>query len=155
MGLKIGFVKASLGGVHCFLPASASDADEFARIGFDGVYTAEFKKMRNWKYHKRFFSMINFVFENMDDAVKERRNINTIEGMLIDLKILVGHYELFVTFEGKSIYKPKSVNFASMDQIAFEKFYKDCYNVIYAYYLPMDYHDLEQAVLRLNGYESR
>ena len=155
MATKIGFVKAIIGGLKCFLPATPLDDDEFEKIKIGPIYTAEFKQTRNWIFHRKFFSMLNFIFENMDDDLKQRRNINTVAGMLIDLKILVGHYDLWVSAEGVPLYMPKSIDFASMDQIEFEKFYKDCYEAIYTYYLPIEQHALEQAVTRMLGYETR
>ncbi len=153
MALKIGFVKASIGGTPCFIPATPLDSEEFAKIKTGPIYTAEYKKTRNWVFHRKFFSMLNFVFDNMDDGIKERRNVNTVAGMLIDLKILIGHYDLWVTAEGTPLYMPKSIDFASMDQFEFEEFYKQCYEAIYSHYLPIDQRSLEQAVVRLMGYE--
>lgn len=153
MALKIGFVKAKIGAVVCFLPATAIDDTEFEKIGFGEVWTTEFKKMRNWKFHRKFFAMLNIVFENMDHEVREKRNVHTVDGLLIDLKILLGHYDLWVSLEGNAVYIPKSISFAAMDQIEFHAFYKHALDVIFAHHLPMEPHALEYAVVRMIGFE--
>ena len=153
MGTKIAFVRANIGGVHCFVPASEIDAEEFGRLTFGEVYTAEFKKMRNWRFHRKFFALLGITFDNMSDEVRERCNIHTMDGMLVHLKVALGHYELMVALDGSPIYEPKSISFAAMDQTEFEKFYQHTLDIVISKYtMNMDERRMEQMVNRVMGF---
>lgn len=153
MGLKIAFTRANIGGVHCFVPASEMDAEEFGRLAFGAIYTAEFRKMRNYEFHKKFFALLGIAFDNMADSVKEQCNIHTMDGMLVHLKVTLGHYELMVAFDGTPIYEPKSISFAAMDQFEFEKFYSRTLDVVIGRYtVGMDRERMEQMVNRVMGF---
>jgi hypothetical protein len=153
MATKIAFVRANIAGTSCFLPATEADKDELERLAFGEVYTAEFRKMRNWRFHRKFFALLGIAFDNMADDVRERCNINTIDGMLIHLKITLGHYDLMVTLDGQPIYQPKSISFAAMDQLEFEKFYQRTIDVVISQYtVGMDQRRLEQMVGQVMGF---
>ena len=53
-----------------------------------------------------------------------------VESLLLELKLQLRYFDLHITIGGKEVYKPKSINFASMDNIQFEKFYNEAFNMI-------------------------
>ena len=108
--------------------------------------------MRNWKFHKKFFAMLGIAFDNMSDDVRERCNIHTMDGLLIHLKVTLGHYDLMITLDGDPIYQPKSISFAAMDPQEFEKFYQHAIDVVVGKYTAgMEQRRLEQMVMRVLG----
>jgi UDP-glucose 6-dehydrogenase len=153
MAVKIAFSRAKLSGVSCFLPATELDRDELEKLSFGEVYTAQFAKMRNYRFHQKFFALLGIAFDNMADDVRERCNINTMEGMLVHLKVALGHYDLMVSLDGTPIYQPKSISFAAMDELEFGKFYQDTINVVISKYtVGMDQRRLEHMVSQVMGF---
>lgn len=153
MGIKIATVHANIAGVHCLVPASELDAEEVQKLPLGEVYTTEFKKMRNWRFHRKFFAMLGIAFDNMPDDIKDARNIHTMDGMLIDLKLLLGHYDLFVSLEGVAMYVPKSISFAAMDEDDFQQFYQRTLDIVIGRYtLGMDDRRMEQMVSQVMGF---
>jgi hypothetical protein len=145
--------KAQVGAVTCLLPETDDDLESMLRMKAGETYRFDFKLMRNGTFHRKLFAMMKIVLEHMDDGVKERRNVHTIEGMLVDLKILVGHYDIHVTMDGKPVYVPKSIDFASMDDVEFGSFYRRCVDAVYSQYmLNLDRHQLEVLVMRMIGF---
>lgn len=76
------------------------------------------RKARNPAHHRKFFALVNDAFANQE---KHR----TLEDLLVELKLRCGWYQEHVTSDGKLVYVPKSIAFAQMDQLEFEKFYNE------------------------------
>lgn len=93
----------------------------------------EVKEPRNYEFHKKFFALVNLCFENLPE--KFDSTYPTQKSLLNELKFQVGHCEEHRTLGGKITYIPKSINFASMDQWEFEKFYNNVLNVILKYFM--------------------
>lgn len=153
MGVEIAAVKMQVRGISMLVGATDEDDEKIAQLSGDETYRFELRKMRNSKFHRRYFALLNAVLENMPDEVKERRNINTIEGMLVDLKLLLGHYELWVSAEGNAVFIPKSISFASMDQHEFKLFYSRTVDMVLQYYLTSsDESTIERMVESVLGF---
>lgn len=135
MGISIALVKVQFRGMSALVGATDEDVEKINQLSMDETFTTEVRKMRNSKYHRKYFALLQALLDNMPDDVKERRNVNTIEGLLIDLKLLLGHYELRVTQEGNAVFIPKSISFAAMDQLEFQKFYSRTIDIALQYYL--------------------
>jgi hypothetical protein len=55
--------------------------------------------------------------------------------------------------DGKPVYVPKSIDFASMDDVEFGSFYRRCVDAVYSQYmLNLDRHQLEVLVMRMIGF---
>ncbi|MFA5177252.1 MAG: DUF1367 family protein [Candidatus Omnitrophota bacterium] len=108
-------------------PASRYDEDQIARIREGETVHVELTKKRNLGFHRRFFALINYVFENQD-------KYKIVEDLLIEIKLKTGHYAEHVTLKGNVIYVPKSISFAQCDEIEFRTFYEKaidiCLNII-------------------------
>lgn len=155
MAIEIGFVKGKIGGAVCLLPATPLDEIEMTKLGDKEVYKTTFTKMRNWLFHKRFFAMLNFVFDNMDDESKDRHNVHSVGQLLIWLKLKLGLYEAWVSPEGEVMYVPGSISFAAMDQDEFREFYKRTVDMIFAFLLPSDQRHFESVVMNMVNFDVR
>jgi hypothetical protein len=154
--MLINVQRGRVGVVNCLLPETDEDWEALQRMKIGETYRFDFKMMRNGSFHRKLFAMMKLVLEHMDDKIKTERNVDTIESMLIDLKILVGHYDLHVTLEGNAVYIPKSIDYASMDDVTFGHFYNRCVDAVYGrYMLNLERRQLEALVLRMIGFSSR
>jgi hypothetical protein len=114
-------------------------------FGWDEVLTCRITRPRNVKHHRLFFGLLGLVF-------KSQNYYATSEHMLDDIKIAVGHYEVVPSKFGGTRRRPKSINFNSMDQTAFNEFYEKAMHFILTEILPrMDRADLEQRVYEILG----
>lgn len=120
---KISLVR-TLGG---FKPAYDSDFELSKKIKLNEIYEYEFKKTRNYKFHRKFFALVNMVFQNQEQYTN-------IEHLRKDLIIESGNYDLRYDLMGVEIREAKSISFSSMDDIKFSELYNDVIEVIIKYF---------------------
>ena len=68
-------------------------------------------------------ALVRLVFENQE-------RYNSIEDLLVEFKLKVGHYKEHITTDGKIVYVPKSISFSQMDEYEFNEFYNKALNVL-------------------------
>jgi hypothetical protein len=86
-------------------------------------------KPRNYKFHKKYFAMLNMAFENQEkyDAFEHFRDAVTMQA---------GWYKTIISVRtGEPMYVPKSISFSSMEEIEFVKLYNNTLNVILKYFM--------------------
>lgn len=77
----------------------------------------EVTKVRNPRFHRKFFALLNLVFDNQEVFVN-------IDHMREELTKAAGYYEMYVNHKGITCYKAESISFSSMDDAEFNKFYE-------------------------------
>ncbi len=122
--MKITLIKKLNGN---FIPAYDSDYENAKKITINEPFEYEYKKPRNYKFHKKFFALLNLVYDNQE------RYVN-IEHLRHDLIIEAGYYEIRYNFQGVEVYVPKSISFSKMDEIEFNELYSKCIDVIIEYF---------------------
>lgn len=85
-------------------------------------------RARNLKQHNLLFALLAQV---ADLAVRPM----TTEGVLFALKVLLGHAD-WVYVGGQMHPHPKSISFANMEQVEFERFFDDAIRLALNEYLP-------------------
>lgn len=118
--MKIALVK-NLNGT--FTPAYDSDFEIAKKIKVNSFYEFDFKKPRNYMFHKKFFALINLAYHNQDIY-------NNIDDMREDLTIDAGFYRTTENKHGETVKKALSISFASMDEIEFNNLYSRVADVI-------------------------
>lgn len=108
---------------NTFKVAYNSDYEQLKKVPVNEPIEFEYKKVRNYKFHKKFFALLNMIYENQDVY-------NNIEHLRKDLTISAGFYDLRYNFEGVEIQEPKSISFAKMDDIEFSEFYSKIIDVV-------------------------
>jgi len=106
-----------------FYPASEEDNDYFKKIQPGKCILVESKQPRNPGYHRKFFSLLKFVFDNTE-------KFESITEILIHIKIKMGYYIERIQPDIGIVYIPKSISFDSMDQVKFKKFYSKAIDII-------------------------
>ena len=107
------------------IPANEPDLESLKQFKHGSYITADVKSLRNPDFHRKFMKMIRGVKENSDYP--------TVEMLIHDLKLWLGHYRLIVTPAGNPIYDPKSINFEKMDNLQFERFFSHSIDALMKY----------------------
>jgi len=115
------FVKKTLTGL---IPASRNEFDKLqeAKLKLNEYYQVKITKPRNIMFHRKFMALINLGYENQErfsDFEQFRKWVIIMSGYYIEI------------IEENEIFKiAKSISFANMDQIDFEKLYNAAIDVI-------------------------
>lgn len=105
-------------------PINDSDLTELVKLRQNTDYKFEVTHPRNYKFHKKFFALLNLGFANQDkfEHFEEYRAIKTMQA---------GFFKLIVTEKGK-VYLPESISFTNMDELEFNEVYKTVLDIICA-----------------------
>lgn len=116
---------------NVFFPASESDADIAKKFKYGEVYQCEIKKPRNLKFHRKFFALLQYVFDNQD-------KYSNLSDLRVEILLQCGAYDEHITVDGKMVYVPKSLSFESMDDVEFEQLYGAAVDVVIRYFVKGD-----------------
>ena len=101
-----------------FLPAHDSDLELARKLKAGEVYRFQYSKPRNYEFHKKFFALMDLVFENQENYT-DRNELRE------DLTVAAGYwYEKTNYITGEVTKKAKSISFASMDENEFGELYR-------------------------------
>lgn len=109
--MKISLVKTNAG----LIAATDEDQAMMATLETGEVYEFQVRKFRNYKFHRKFFAMLNIVYDNQE----QYHNFDHFR-KVITMK--AGYFDEVVTEKGV-VFLPKSIAFDKMDQSDFEKLY--------------------------------
>ena len=104
------------------IPYSGNDIEKFCKLKYNAVYRVNIKQPRNYKHHSKYFALCRMIADNTDYFTNEKQVSEY-------LKLKTGHIESFVIGEETTII-PKSINFDSMPQDEFEKYYDACLPIV-------------------------
>ncbi len=116
------------------IPLYDSDLDNKKKLKLGEVYQATIVMPRNIKFHRKFFALINMVYNNQEIY-------NNIDVLRSDLTIAAGFYDTHTTFNGKERIEARSISFGSMDEIEFEKLY-NAFIIVVVKYFKFDKQDI-------------
>jgi len=108
---------------NTFSIAYNSDYDKCKKIKAGVIVECEIKKKRNYEFHKKYFALINMLFDNQEVY-------NNINYLREDLTIEAGFYTIRRNMNGDMIKEPNSVSFSSMDEIKFNHLYSKTLDAI-------------------------
>jgi hypothetical protein len=139
--MKIFLVKSELG----WRGDSARDQEQWDELK-NGTYSVEIKKPRNLQFHRKYFALLNTVFEMQDIYLD-------FYDFFADMKIKIGLYEvkaMYVEDIGEVfLHVPKSISFAKMDDTAFERVYSKTIDKAIEFYCPgTTYEEMDKAAKR-------
>jgi hypothetical protein len=101
--------------------AHDSDLEKGRKIKVGDFVNCDIKKPRNYMFHKKFFALVELVFQNQD-LTDDKDNLRAY------LTVKAGFYET-ITSDIGVMYLPKSISFAKMDEIEFEELFIKFLNV--------------------------
>ena len=100
-----------------------SDYDKIKKLKVGEEYQCEVKQPRNLKFHKKFFALVNMLFENQEIY-------NNPDRLRKDLIIEAGLYDEWADFQGVMQREAKSISFAKMTENEFSELYSKVIDVI-------------------------
>lgn len=106
------------------VPVYDSDYEVLKKLKKNTPLSFEIKQERNYKFLKKFFALINMVFENQE-------HYKDIDRLREDLTIQAGYYYEDTNFiTGEVVTKAKSIAFANMTEEQFSSLYESLKNVV-------------------------
>ena len=117
-----------------FRPNSLDDAELIKRWKLGDIAKLSITKPRNYKYHQKFFVMLDVAFDHWEPAVTEYKGMpvqKNKERFRKDLIIAAGFHALNVNaVTGELRYDAESIAFASMDEMKFQHVYSKVVDVV-------------------------
>lgn len=134
-----------------FVPVDPKTQEWADKIKIGQVIHSDFKKVRNYAFHKKYFALLTVAFDNWEPGEinskygKPEKNFDRFRA---DLTILAGFYENTIRLDGSVRIEPKSISFASMDNQEFEELYNRTIDVLikHVYKQDMDPERLNEIV---------
>lgn len=116
-----------------YVPSCEQDQEIFSSHKLGAVIHADFKKMRNPKFHRKFFALLNLGFDSFEPVAIEGKHgpiEKNFEQFRADVTILAGFYEQAYRLDGTVRTNAKSISFGSMSEHEFNKLYSAVINVL-------------------------
>lgn len=116
----------------------------------------DFREIRNYGYHKKFFSLLGYAFDHWcpgEISCKYGAPEKSFETFREFVTVKAGYYVVTYNPDGGFKIKPKSISFANMEQDEFERLYSNVVDVILKRILT-NYRraDIDQVVMQVIGY---
>lgn len=128
--MHIALIKTPLGSL---VPATDEDIESVGKLRAGAVIHADFRQMRNVKFHRKFFAMLKLGFDAWEPATPEHRGLpvqKNFERFRKDVTIAAGFYEPVVALNGEVRAEAHSIAFGNMDEAEFEKVYSAAADVL-------------------------
>jgi hypothetical protein len=139
-----------------FIPFDDDQSEACKRFKAGSTIRAQISAMRNYKFHKKFFAMLDVGFDAWEPPESEHRGLpvqKNRERFRKDCIIAAGFYEPVANINGDVRAEAMSISFASMDDGEFERVYSAVADVILQRVL-RNYTraDLDNVVDRMMGF---
>lgn len=120
-------------------PIDDNGRELLTKFGAGTVVKAEITKPRNIRFHRKFFAMLNLVFQNQD-------HYKSLDDLLDVCKLRIGHVRVIETKHGIERI-PASISFANMDDTGFSNFYDRVVQWVLTEVIPgLRHSDLDEEV---------
>lgn len=141
-----------------FKPLGSDDSELMKKIPLGSVIEGEFSKKRNPLFHRKFFALLNLGYEYFNPPEADWRGFKAVKNFDVfreQVTILAGFREVTYNLDGSVKVKAKSISFASMDDVEFERVYSQVLDVIWNKVLNTVFEDkrqLDNAVNQLMSF---
>lgn len=125
---------------NALIPCDEDTVKAFNKLKINDEIYVEWKPKRNYKFHKKLFSMLNLILTNQS-------MYKSVDNILTECKFKAGYFDIHIMANGEQRYIPKSISFATMKGDEFESFYSSCIDTCLEL-VPMGKTELEEAILR-------
>jgi len=117
--MKLTLLNTPYGLVPCY----DDDYDEKKKLKIGEEYVANISLIRNPKFHRKYFAMINLAWEYQKEE-RQRFFKNSVEKFRETLQMAAGYSETTYNYDLKAwTDMPKSIAFDKLDEAAFEELY--------------------------------
>lgn len=113
------------------VPLGDDDYEEKKKLKLGQTYSVEVKVVRNVDFHRKYFALIAYAWEFLNEQETER--FKDKENFRKYIEIAAGHCEIiFHPRLQEFVEIPKSIAFAKMDNTAFSDLYERVKDVIFS-----------------------
>lgn len=115
------------------MPDDKESDEYFHKIKDGTVLSCEIKKVRNYKFHKKWFALLNLGFEYFEPVNNQYKGHDVeknFDRFRHDITILAGYYTFVYDVQGNPKALAKSISFGSMNQEEFEQLYSKTIDVL-------------------------
>lgn len=117
----------------------------------NGEYNCKITKQRNGKFHRKYFALLNFAFENWHTDDDDFKNFDVFRK---NIAVLSGYYDQAYGLKGKLQLVAKSISFSKMDEVEFADLYSKSVQVILTHVLTnYTEQDLDRVVAEIIGFD--
>lgn len=116
-----------------FVPSDPQTQELADKVRVGRVIHGKFSQMRNPRFHRKFFALLNFAFDLWEPGEidsKYGQPEKNFERFREDVTILAGFYHVSIRLDGSTRIEADSISFANMDQERFESVYNGVLNVL-------------------------
>lgn len=118
-----------------FVCATDKDEEEKKTLKRGTVVECTIKEYRNYKFHKKYFSLINCAWEYLNEE-QQQFFYNSKDSFRKTVEISAGHCEpVYNRTRNEWIDMPKSVAFDKMTEAEFSQLYERVKDVLYSLFL--------------------
>lgn len=113
------------------VPLGDDDYEEKKKLKLGQTYSVEVKVVRNVDFHRKYFALIAYAWEFLDE--QETKRFKDKENFRKYIEIAAGHCDvIFHPRLQEFVEIPKSISFAKMDNTAFSDLYGRVKDVIFS-----------------------
>lgn len=113
------------------VPFGDDDYDQKKKLKVGETYNVEIKVARNVDFHRKYFALISYAWEFLNENEVER--FRDKDNFRKYVEIAAGHCEvIYHPRLQEFVEMPKSISFGSMDNTAFSDMYKRVKDVIFS-----------------------
>lgn len=113
------------------VPFGDDDYDQKKKLKIGETYNVEIKVVRNVDFHRKYFALISYAWEFLNENEVER--FRDKDNFRKYVEIAAGHCEVIYHPRLQEFVEiPKSISFGSMDNTAFSDLYKRVKDVIFS-----------------------
>ena len=134
-----------------FVPADTKTAEWHAKLKPGQSVWGDFTKIRNYKFLKKYFALLNIGFDNWNPGeINSKYGIpeKNFDQFRDDCTIKAGYFYIVARIDGSIRVKPKSISFAKMEEEEFSELYSKTIDVLlkYVYGTGMDAEKINEIV---------
>ena len=113
------------------IPLGDDDYEEKKKLKIGDTYSVEIKVVRNLDFHRKYFAMISYAWEFLNE--REIATFKTKENFRKYIEVAAGHCDvIFHPRLQEFVEIPKSISFGKMDNTAFSNLYQKVKDVIFS-----------------------
>jgi hypothetical protein len=113
------------------VPLEDDDYEEKKKLKLGQTYSVEVKVARNIDFHRKYFALISYAWEFLNEQETER--FRTKENFRKYVEVAAGHCDvIFHPRLQEYVEIPKSISFGKMDNAEFSDLYKRVKDVIFS-----------------------
>lgn len=113
------------------VPLEDDDYDEKKKLKLGQTYSVEVKVARNVDFHRKYFALISYAWEFLNEQETER--FRTKENFRKYVEVAAGHCDvIFHPRLQEYVEIPKSISFGKMDNAEFSDLYQRVKDVIFS-----------------------